>query len=189
MSYLDWQFTKALPFEYQVMYVLQLSFYLHSAYAILAMDRRRKDSVVMGLHHITAILLIFFGFSVRGHQAGAVVLFLHDICDVFLEGSKLALCFKIQGKKKHQIFELVGNVGFLMFCLVWFCSRLYVFPLRLIWSTTTLTAKMNVPLLFIINLMLYLLLTMNFYWTTVSVLNDRKSSNCETKPFFFDSSL
>lgn len=171
MSYLDWQFSKALPFEYHVLYVAQLSFYLHSIYALIAIDRWRKDSLVVALHHVIAVLLIFFGFSTRIYHTAAVVFFFHDICDVFLEGSKTFLYFKTQGKKEYAIFELIANIGFLLFTLLWFCFRLYAFPLRLISSTATLQSKMHVhvPLLFMLNSMLYLLLTMNLYWFTVRI--------------------
>lgn len=175
MSYLEYQFTKALPTEYVVLYIFELSFYLHSIYAILALDRWRKDSLVVALHHVIAVLLIFFGFSTRGYQTGTVVLFLHDICDVLLEGSKTALYFKTQGKKEYPILEQFANVGFLLFSLAWFCSRLYAFPLRLIWPSIKVQSK--VPLLFMLNSMLYLLLMMNLYWFTVSIRNESALSN------------
>lgn len=168
--YLDWQFTEELPLEYRVLYVVQLGFYLHSTYALIVLDQKRKDSMVMVVHHMIAMILIFFGFSNRAHKVGAVVLFLHDICDVFLEGTKSAFYFKTQGNQKRPIFEMIGNIGFVLFCLVWVCSRLYTFPLRLIWSCTTLTDKMNIRIRFwfMTNVLLYLLFAINLYWFTVS---------------------
>ncbi|KAG4077460.1 hypothetical protein HA402_002887 [Bradysia odoriphaga] len=109
--------------------------------------------------------LVFLGFSTRAHKAGAVVLFLHDICDVLLEGTKTAHYFRMQGDRKYPIFELISNVGFLLFALVWFCFRLYAFPLRMIWYCIC-KRNMQVPLLFMIVMMLYLLLAMNLYWFT-----------------------
>lgn len=169
MSYLDWQFNKALPIEYHVLYVVQLSFYMHSIYATVVLDCWRKDSIVMLVHHFIAMSLIFFGFSTRAHQVGVIVLFLHDITDVILEGTKSLLYFKIQDKKEYPIFELIGNVGFLLFTAAWVCSRLYVFPMRLMGQCTILyELNHQVPLSFMVNSLLYLLLVMNVYWFTVS---------------------
>ncbi|XP_037044759.1 ceramide synthase 1-like isoform X2 [Bradysia coprophila] len=161
----DWQFTAALPIEYHVLYVVQLSFYLHSIYATVVTDCWRKDSIVQLLHHLITMALIFFGFSIRGHKAGTVVLFLHDICDVLLEGTKTAHYFRMQGERKYRIFELIANVGFLLFAFVWFCSRLYAFPLRMIWYCLS-ERNMQVPLLCMLVIMLDLLLAMNLYWFT-----------------------
>lgn len=177
--YSDYQFTEPLPIEYRVLYIAQLGFYFHSTYALIALDQQRKDATVMMVHHMIAMIMIFVGFSNRAHQAGTLVLFLHDICDVFLEGTKTTFYFKIQGSKKHPIFEIIANVSFALFCFVWIYSRMYTFPLRAIWSCATLTDRMNVPirLWFLTNSLLYLLLVMNLYWFTVSLLQRLNASN------------
>lgn len=166
----DWNFTRPLPFHYHLLYVGQLSFYLHSMHATLFMDRWRKDSIVLLYHHVVAVALIFFTFSARAHQAATITFFLHDICDIWLEGTKCLLYFKDQGKKTYVIFEYAANVGFIVFSVTWFAARLYAFPLRLVWicSTHLHTVGLVVPLMFMLNSLLYILLAMNVYWFTVT---------------------
>ena len=51
----------------------------------------------------------------RFHIIGVVLIFIHDIGDVFLEGSKSILYFKEQDGKMVKWVETCANVGFLMF--------------------------------------------------------------------------
>jgi ceramide synthetase len=142
-------------------------------HATLFMDRWRKDSIVLLYHHVVAVLLIFFTFSTRAHQAATITFFLHDFCDIWLEGTKCVLYFKDQGDKTYQLFEHMANVGFVVFSITWFWTRLYTFPLRLLWICTTqlTTLGLQVPLMFMLNCLLYMLLGMNIYWFSVSSLN------------------
>lgn len=55
----------------------------------------------------------------RYYKAGVVVLFLHDICDVVLEFTKLCICMKIRDKKHYYMFEVLTNIGFLLFAFSW----------------------------------------------------------------------
>ena len=45
-------------------YVVEFSFYVHSIYSTLYMDRWRKDSVVMIFHHILSIFLLGFFYCI-----------------------------------------------------------------------------------------------------------------------------
>ena len=71
------------------------------------------------LFFITLHMYIYFLCFFRYYQVGVVVLFLHDICDVFLEFTKICICFKIRDKKKYYIFEVMINIGFLLFSFSW----------------------------------------------------------------------
>lgn len=50
-----------IPLDIYILYMAELSFYLHSVYATLALDAWRKDSGVMLLHH--AVTLVLIGIS------------------------------------------------------------------------------------------------------------------------------
>lgn len=47
------------------LYIIQLGFYVHAIYGVVVLDYRRKDSLVMLLHHVLTIFLIFFSLAVR----------------------------------------------------------------------------------------------------------------------------
>jgi len=56
-------------------------------------------------------------FSFRYHRIGLVVLYLHDVADVFLESSKIVLCFK--KKSPSKLLEFLSGAGFLGFSFAW----------------------------------------------------------------------
>lgn len=62
---LDWSAKMVVPFDIQVMYFVQCGFYLHSIYATVYMDYKRKDFYVMLLHHIVTMALILVSYATR----------------------------------------------------------------------------------------------------------------------------
>ena len=62
---LDWSSGMIVPFDIQLMYFVQCGFYLHSIYATLYMDHKRKDFYVMLLHHVLTMTLIFVSYATR----------------------------------------------------------------------------------------------------------------------------
>ncbi|XP_042900601.1 ceramide synthase 1 [Parasteatoda tepidariorum] len=114
-----WSLTESLPPKMYLFYMAQGGFYLHSIYATIFMDTWRKDSIIMIIHHASTLILIVFSFALRCHNIGCFVLFLHDICDIFLEFSKLNVYFKSQGDKIVKMHEWLANIAFLSFTVVW----------------------------------------------------------------------
>lgn len=51
----------------------------------------------------------------RFHLVGVLLIFIHDVGDVFLEGSKCLNYFKVQDGRKNKCAELSANLGFLLF--------------------------------------------------------------------------
>lgn len=45
--------------------------------------------------------------------------FLHDVCDVQLEFTKLNVYFKARGGAYHRVHGLAANLGCLSFCFCW----------------------------------------------------------------------
>ena len=50
---------------------------------------------------------------------GLVVLFLHDIADVFLEFTKVVKCFQNRGRSKKSVHSFVTSLGFVFFASAW----------------------------------------------------------------------
>jgi len=56
----------------------------------------------------------------RSHRSGLLAMFLHDGCDILLEGTKLTRYFKVQGGKSVKYIDAVTNVGFGCFIAAWY---------------------------------------------------------------------
>lgn len=68
----------------------------------------------------------------RYHRVGTVIMLLHDACDVWMEGAKIA---KYCGK------EGLATVLFGTFTVTWLLLRLILFPFVIIRSTLTESCK------------------------------------------------
>lgn len=54
-----------VPTNIYVVYVAQISFYVHSLYATVFVDQWRRDSIVLIGHHIITALLLIFSLATR----------------------------------------------------------------------------------------------------------------------------
>ncbi|XP_015789687.1 ceramide synthase 1 isoform X1 [Tetranychus urticae] len=162
----DYSMSLDVPKDVYAIYIVEISFYLHSLYATIFVDHWRRDTLVLMGHHIVTSLLLVFSLSIRCHRAGLIAIFLHDACDILLEGTKTCLYFKRQNNKNINIFELLANIGFCCFTVTWFVTRLYWFPLRNVFISSIYVHQhgIQVPFPLFLNSLLYILLTMNLYW-------------------------
>ncbi|CAH8458967.1 unnamed protein product [Schistosoma turkestanicum] len=161
------------PPDYYWLYTLQLGFYLHSLWSVFFMDSWRKDSAVLVLHHCLTLLLLEASLLVRIHRTGVLTLFLHDICDVFLEFGKVNVYLRIRHGKTYSIHMTIANIFFALFATSWVVLRLYLFPLKVLYSTSwgayiSLVGRENRGFLFF-NLLLWSLFVMHIYWFTFIV--------------------
>jgi len=167
-----WTSESVVPKEIYFAYLMQMSFYMHSVYGTLYMDQWRKDSIVMLIHHFLTMTLIGFSYAVRYHKIGMLVLFLHDVSDIFLEFSKCSVYLKTRNHKFDVWADRLSTIGFLSFATSWFVFRLYWFPLKVLYSTTYGVAVFHeqcVPFHFIFNALLLVLLGLHIYWFTFIV--------------------
>jgi len=88
---LQQDFTTALKYHYLV----EFSFY-GSLLFTQFLDTKRKDFYQMFVHHVVTLILIFASFSVSHFRIGAVIMFLHDASDFWLEAAKIANYAKTQ---------------------------------------------------------------------------------------------
>ena len=72
-----------------------------------------KNSLVSQLTF--QVTFLFF----RYHRIGLLVLFLHDVCDVFLELAKLFVAFKTRGGKYCIVSDILAGINFCIFTLSW----------------------------------------------------------------------
>lgn len=138
-------------------YNIELAFYI-SLVVTQFMDTKRKDFWQMFLHHVVTILLLVLSWACNFHRIGALVLAIHDIADVPLEGAKLA---------KYCKRQRLADLLFAIFTLTWIYTRCYLLPTRVIYYTTyeALSIIPFFPAYYIFNGLLCLLQVLHLAWT------------------------
>ncbi|XDV29985.1 hypothetical protein PO909_032997, partial [Leuciscus waleckii] len=142
-------------------YILELSFYLSLLFSQFT-DIRRKDFLLMFLHHVATISLIIFSYVNNMARVGTLVMCLHDAADVLLEAAKMANYSKCQR---------LCNVLFIMFALVFISSRLGVYPVWIL-NTTVFESWEIVgpyPSWWVFNTLLVLLQALHTFWSYLIV--------------------
>lgn len=140
-------------------YNIELGFYI-SLVVTQIVDTKRKDFWQMFIHHIVTILLLVFSWACNFHRIGALVLAIHDVADVPLEGSKLAkYC------QKQRLADLV----FAIFTVAWIYTRCYLLPTRVIYYTLykALEVIQFFPAYYIFNGLLCILQLLHIVWTWI----------------------
>jgi hypothetical protein len=142
-------------------YNIELGFYI-SLVITQFIDTKRKDFWQMFIHHIVTILLLVFSWACNFHRIGTLVLAIHDIADVPLEGAKLAkYC------RKQRLADLV----FAILTVTWIYTRCYLLPTRVIYYTLyrALDVIQFFPAYYIFNGLLCILQLLHFVWTWIII--------------------
>lgn len=119
---------------------------------------QRKDFVMNFVHHVAALALIWFSWSINYVQVGALVMVIHDICDPFLE---LAKTGRYMGRPD------VCNFFFVIFAGLWVVTRLMIYPYRLLYSTLVEAPAFIqwYPVYYIFNFFLLTLFVLHLLWS------------------------
>jgi ceramide synthetase len=138
-------------------YMLQMSLYW-SFFVTQFFDQKRKDFWIMCAHHVVVLVLLSFSWITNLVRMGSLVTFLHDTADVPLEMSKIFAYIHLP-----KASNCMGGV----FAVIWFVTRLFLFPTYLMRSTMfeTLDIFGSCPMYYILNVMLVFLLTMHLIWS------------------------
>ncbi|XP_062512052.1 ceramide synthase 1-like [Corticium candelabrum] len=164
--WIGWHRGMDVPLDIYIMYITQLGFYIHSFYGTAFMDDARKDTKVMYLHHALSCVLIGFSLATRFHNVGLLLLTLHDLNDVILEGCKCLLYLKVRGGKEYPIWGHLANIGFAVFSVSWFLMRVYWFFYKILYSTGYWSVRLHPsgPFYFLFNIMLWAIFFLNCWW-------------------------
>ncbi|KAJ9596203.1 hypothetical protein L9F63_027173, partial [Diploptera punctata] len=138
-------------------YMISLAFYWSLAVSQF-FDVKRKDFWQMFIHHIATICLMAFSWICNLHRIGTLVLLIHDCADIFLEAAKMA---------KYASYQKVCDLLFVIFTILWITTRLGIYPMWIIYSTTIEAPKIVAmfPAYYIFNFLLILLLVLHLFWT------------------------
>ena len=142
--------------EETFIYMLQIGWYVFQTYKHLKVDSmyQKSDHNVLFVHHIITILLMTGSYYVGYHRIGLLVLSVHEPCDIFLEGAKIA---------NYRKNTLVSVLAFINLVILWVVLRLYIFGrliLNCYWHSLVHTT--NAPA--ILTFLLCILFCMNLYW-------------------------
>lgn len=137
-------------------YMIEMAFYVATT-ATQFFDVRRKDFWEMFVHHIMTILLMFGSYSMNYTKIGCVILIVHDSADFYLEFAKMG---------KYANHTATTNIGFLLFTLAFFVSRLLILPfwvIPTIWEEG-LRGHGVLSVIYFLFCALLVLQVLHFYW-------------------------
>ncbi|KAG7384403.1 Ceramide synthase 6 [Phytophthora boehmeriae] len=107
-------------------FMVQLGYHLHSLLHMVFFSPIRNDFIEMLLHHLATIILIGGSYLANYSAFGSLVVFTHDLGDVTGYGIKSIV------DTGHTPLVVVM---YLVLLVSWAYTRLYVFPMHLIYST------------------------------------------------------
>lgn len=136
----SWEDAEAVLSADKILYAyhcMQVAFYVNYVFAMLGgIDPPHKDYSYV-VHHIITLVLIVFSRNAGFMRIQLGVLVVHDIADPLLHVAKLIKFLRPAARKVYQPI-------FVAFALVFFATRLYVFPMFLI-DNCRLTWKRAYP--------------------------------------------
>jgi hypothetical protein len=142
-------------------YIFELSFYISELICISWLETKRKDHTVLLIHHIATITLLGISYVYGFHRIGILVLYAHNINDIFLEAAKIC---------NYIGLTYLANINFVFLIVSWIASRLYFFPFHVVHSayydTYELLLKNQAYFFqyYIANGCLLMLCVMHVYW-------------------------
>ena len=95
-----------------------MAFHINDAFRHI-LGRKRNDYIEMFVHHIVTVFLYAFSYLCNLTVAGSIIMYLHDIADIFTSGVQ---CFTETTLDRLSVFSAIGMT------LSWFYTRILVFP-------------------------------------------------------------
>ncbi|XP_038126755.1 ceramide synthase 2 isoform X2 [Cyprinodon tularosa] len=147
-------------------YILEMSFYCCLLCSV-AFDVKRKDFKEQIIHHLATLVLLSFSWCSNFIRIGTLVMLIHDASDVLLESAKLF---------NYAKWEKTSHGLFIVFAIVFFVTRLIIFPFWLIHCTWVYPVYYY-PAFFgyyFFNAMLVVLLFLHIFWAYLILRMIRK---------------
>nr|XP_054095194.1 ceramide synthase 5 isoform X4 [Callithrix jacchus] len=106
-------------------YIMELAFYWSLMFSQFT-DIKRKDFLIMFVHHLVTIGLISFSYINNMVRVGTLVMCLHDVSDFLLEAAKLA---------NYAKYQRLCDTLFVIFSAVFMVTRLGIYPFWILNTT------------------------------------------------------
>lgn len=152
-----------VPPKIYFLYVVEIGFYMYCIPALIYWETRRKDFLASLGHHIATLILLLYSYYLNFTVIGAMVLLLHDCCDILIELAKVCVYTKAETAK---------TVMFAAFTILWIATRVVYYPLHVIkctlFDSLVLAERHGVnhqPHYAIFNGFLIFLWILHLYWT------------------------
>ncbi|KAA8590921.1 hypothetical protein FQN60_001864, partial [Etheostoma spectabile] len=137
-------------------YAAELSFYWSLMFSQF-IDIKRKDFIIMLVHHLATIFLITFSYANNMLRVGTLVMCVHDASDIFLEAAKLA---------NYAKYQRLCDGLFVIFSISFFCTRLVIYPFWVVYSVLVESWEIVGPYQawWLLNGLLLVLQTLHVIW-------------------------
>lgn len=138
--------------------IVAFGFYLGQTYLLLTQPKK-FDFNLMLLHHICTLCLMILNWVVNLVRFGALTLLVHECVDIFLALGKLA---------SYCGMSRVSDLMSIPFCLVWFPTRVVIFPFHVVRGTVFVVPTLRggvCPAYFFLNSFMVLLVIMHLFWS------------------------
>lgn len=129
-AWIPWPTKQANHWTVPFFYLTQLAIWTATAVHHRFVESKKKDYVVMYIHHLSTIMLVFGSHFVMYWRIGIIVLFVHDFSDIFIDLLKLSGHFNMGGRRAFFFSE----IAFVSSLVAWVYFRLYRFPAYVIYS-------------------------------------------------------
>uniref|UniRef100_A0A8C1V675 Ceramide synthase 5 n=1 Tax=Cyprinus carpio TaxID=7962 RepID=A0A8C1V675_CYPCA len=138
-------------------YITELAFYWSLMFSQFT-DIKRKDFLIMFVHHLATISLISFSYVNNMLRVGSLVMCVHDTSDFLLEAAKLA---------NYAKYQRLCDFLFVVFSMIFFGTRLIIFPFWIL--NTTLFESWEIigpyPSWWLFNSLLLVLQVLHIIWS------------------------
>ena len=127
----------SLYIDVYLYYLLQIAFYIQGLIYLVSDFYDRSDKRTMIFHHGLTLLLLLGSKMAFHHQVGALVIFIHDIVDIFLYSSQCIRYVVQNDSYKDRGWIQIGYVMFGLFIASYIYLRIYVLGYTIIWRQCT----------------------------------------------------
>jgi hypothetical protein len=126
-----------MTYGIKLFYLAELAWYVHSQAYLMMLEsetgQKRTDFIMMSVHHCATLTLIAWSYWKHYTPIGCMILWVHDISDVFLETALFL--------KEHGINATLLDGFFAGLTISWFILRLVAFPFILVGSIVSTLYK------------------------------------------------
>ena len=162
------------PLGLKLYYMLTMGFYIVETFLLFKFTKRH-DFYIMLIHHCCSLFILSFCYIAKFMKIVTLSILVHDVVDIFISSGKL---FNYCGRTD------MAKLMFVLFSIVWFPTRLVLFPLWII--RTTLFVGPDVygcrwPSQYFLNTLNFILLALHCMWTKdlLAVINAKLFRNVE----------
>lgn len=147
-----WEREAVAPFGFRLVYWISFAYNIEDFVSHSLFVERRSDYFEMIFHHLMALALIAISYFTNHWRAGLIVLFVHDVPDIFAHGIKCS----VDGSNTPRTLSIYFGL-----LITWAYFRLYVFPTEVLYSAA---CALEIEGVWAMLLMGFALLSLHTFW-------------------------